>query len=276
MAGYLVTNAQPRGYALGFKDESRKEVTPERITTPQFYPLLWVLAERTYDEAVIISGNGEHTLGKKTFQKGSAFYTHQNAFAKQLLKKQNQFVVETIKLPGSSKAFLRVSIEVVPSDIPLYKRVEDETQGRIGEYLVDEYGSHIQDGYVLGSKLVHHVGTGHYAEAQREFGAAKIQTCRPAGTIVGGRLLSSISASFPVSGKIVVGTEYTNSTTRMLNIVVSTEDVDIKTALNVLIDDVVVVENKPINKTSRSFEFTVPVGSTYKLVYGSAGGLNEL
>ena len=193
MAGYLVTNAQPRGYALGFKDESRGSTTPERITTPQFYPLLWVLAQRTYDEAIIISGNGDHTLGKETLTKGSAYYTHQNAFLKKLIQKSNQCVVETIKLPGSSKAFLRISVEVAPSDIPVYRRIEDENVGQIGEYEVDDLGSYTQIGTILGSKLIHHTGVGFYSNDQKPFGKAAIKTCRPAGTMVGGQLLSSIT-----------------------------------------------------------------------------------
>lgn len=192
MAGYLVTNAQPRGYALGFKDESRGPAAPFRVTTPQFYPLMYVLAQRTYDDAIIISGNGEQTLGKETLKKGSAYYTHQNAFLKKLLRKSNQCVVETIKLPGSSKAFLRISVEVVPTDIPVYKRVEDENFGNIGEYEVNDLGSYIQQGTVLGSKLVHHVGTGLYSTAEKAFGAARIRTCRAAGAMVGTTQLSEI------------------------------------------------------------------------------------
>lgn len=192
MAGYLVNNAQPRGYALGFKDESRKETIPERVKTPQFYPLFYVLAQRTYDEAIVISGNGEQVLGKKTFEKGSPYYTHANAFVKKLLSKSNQFVVETIKLPGSSKAFLRISVEVVPSDIPVYERYSDETQGVIGSYVVNEYGGYTKLGTIRGSKLVHHTGTGLYQGIQKEFGRAQITQAHPAGTMRNGELLSSI------------------------------------------------------------------------------------
>ncbi len=193
MAGYLVQNAQPRGYALGIKDDSRGKPTPEKITSPQFFPIAFALAERSYDEAITLSGNGTHTLGAETFKKGSAYYTHQNAFIKKLQSKANQIVVETIKLPGSAKAFLRASIELIPTDIPQYKRVSDSNFGELGHYEVDEVGSRIPDGTIPGSKLVVHSGVANYLESQKGFGKAEIKTCRNAGTKVDGKLISSLT-----------------------------------------------------------------------------------
>lgn len=266
MAGYLVTNAQPRGYALGFKDESRGKKTPERITTPQFYPLMFPLAQRTYDVPIIISGNGEEVLGTETFKKGSAFYTHQNAFIKKLLKKSNQLIVETVKLPGSAKAFLRVSVEVVPTDIPVYQRVNDENNGRIGEYLVDEYGSYIQTGTIVGSKLVHHVGVGAYSSTQKEYGKARIRAGRNAGTTINGKLISSITVGDAVNGELVIGTQRTNTSGGILEVVAT-----IAEGTSTLVDLIVNGENVRtairLNADNPQIAFDVNAGDTFTLAY---------
>lgn len=267
MAGYLVNNAQPRGYALGFKDESRGKATLERITTPQFYPLMYILAPRTYDEAIIISGNGSDTLGKDALTKGSAFYTHQNAFLKKLLQKSNQVVVETIKLPGSAKAFLRISIEVVPTDIPVYQRVDDESVGSIGEYALDDLGSFIREGTLVGSKLVHHTGVGFYTNDQVEFGKARIRTCRAANTIVGGQLLSSISDGSATVGALTIGTLRTNSTGGLLEVVATIPNIAVDTTVDVEVNGEIVRSNVKLNEANPSITFAVAEDDDFRLVY---------
>lgn len=193
MAGYLVTNAQPRGYALGFKDESRGKQIAQPISSPQFFPLFYLLAERSYDEAITISGNRNQVLGATSFEKDSPYYTHANAFVKKLTSKANQLVVETIKLPGSAKAFLRLSVELIPTDIPQYERISDSNFGNVGEYAVDALGSRILKGTVRGSSLVLHNGTSNYLDSQKAFGEASIKTCRDPGAKVDGKLISSLT-----------------------------------------------------------------------------------
>ena len=196
MAGYLVNNAQPRGYSLGFKDESRSTETPAPITRPQFFPLMFVLGQRTYDNSVTISGNGEKVLGAKTFEKNSVFYTHQNAFLKKLIKLSNQAIVETIRLPGSAKAFFRLSVEVVSTDIDSYERVEDVLDGKLGAHIVDQYGARKPKAdKIRGSKLVLHVGTELYGADQKEFGKAAVRRCRDAYATKNGALISSLKGA---------------------------------------------------------------------------------
>ena len=193
MAGYLVKNAQPRGYALGIKDDSRSAPASEAITTPQFFPLFFTLAEKSYDEAITISGNRDQVLGKKSFKKDSPYYTHANAFVKKLTSKVNQLVVETIKLPGSAKAFLRVSVEVVPTDIPQYKRISDSTKGQIGQYEVDALGSRILEGTVRGTELVIRTGLVNAVGQECLFGGAVNKTCRAADALVDGKKISQLT-----------------------------------------------------------------------------------
>lgn len=193
MAGYLVNNAQPRGYSLGFKDESRSTESPAPITRPQFFPLMFVLGQRTYDQAITISGNGEKVLGAKTFEKNSVYYTHQNAFLKKLMKLSNQVIVETIRLPGSAKAFFRLSVEVISTDIDSYERVEDSLDGKLGAYVVDQYGARKPKAEkIRGTKLVLHVGTELYGADQKEFGKAAVRRCRDAYATKNGNLVSSL------------------------------------------------------------------------------------
>ena len=206
MAGYLVKNAQPRGYALGIKDDSRSAPASEAITTPQFFPLFFTLAEKSYDEAITISGNRDQVLGKKSFKKDSPYYTHANAFVKKLTSKVNQLVVETIKLPGSAKAFLRVSVEVVPTDIPQYKRISDSTKGQIGQYEVDALGSRILEGTVRGTELVIRTGLVNAVGQERLFGGAVNKTCRAADALVDGKKISQLTLD---DGKTVVSSSTT-------------------------------------------------------------------
>lgn len=193
MAGYLVKNAQPRGYALGIKDESRGTPVTEAISTPQFFPLFFLLAEKSYDAAITISGNREQALGRKTFKKDSAYYTHANAYVKKLTSKTNQLVVETIKLPGSAKAFLRVSVEVIPTDIPQYKRISDSTKGQVGQYEVDALGSRILEGTIRGTELVIHTGLVNAVGNEKLFGGAVVKTCRAADTMVADKKISQLT-----------------------------------------------------------------------------------
>ena len=193
MAGYLVKNAQPRGYALGIKDESRGKPVAEAISSPQFFPLFFILAEKSYEEAITISGNRDQALGKNSFKKDSPYYTHANAFVKKLTSKTNQLVVETIRLPGSAKAFLRVSVELVPTDIPQYKRISDSTRGVIGTYETDEMGSRILEGTVRGSSLVTQTGVNSYIGEQRAFGKAITKACRAPDAVVDGKKISQLT-----------------------------------------------------------------------------------
>ena len=141
MAGYLVTNGQPRGYPLGIKDESRGRDILTPITRPQFFPLFFILAQRTFDDAFTLNGASSELLGPETFNKDSVYYTHANAYVKSLLKKANQMIVETVKLPGATKAVLRFSVEVIPTDLDVYTRVSDENFGIVGDVTVDALGA---------------------------------------------------------------------------------------------------------------------------------------
>ena len=185
MAGYLVTNGQPRGYPLGIKDESRGRDILTPITRPQFFPLFFILAQRTFDDAFTLNGASSELLGPETFNKDSVYYTHANAYVKSLLKKANQMVVETVKLPGATKAVLRFSIEVIPTDLDVHTRVSDENFGIVGDVAVNALGARTVEDTIYGSKLVLHAGVHVYPVGeQREFGKAKIHQFRPAGQTV--------------------------------------------------------------------------------------------
>lgn len=185
MAGYLVTNGQPRGYPLGIKDESRGRDILTPITRPQFFPLFFILAQRTFDDAFTLNGASSELLGPETFNKDSVYYTHANAYVKSLLKKANQMIVETVKLPGATKAVLRFSVEVIPTDLDVYTRVSDEKFGIVGDVAVNALGARTVEDTIYGSKLVLHAGVHVYPVGeQREFGKAKIHQFRPAGQTV--------------------------------------------------------------------------------------------
>lgn len=104
----------PRIVLHGINDRSARAVPLEPEQLPQHLPAVFLLSEVSED-ITIASGTYLTTrYGTKSVNPKTPFYTHQTALAQHVLAEGNQVMVVPIKLPESSKATLRLSVEVIP------------------------------------------------------------------------------------------------------------------------------------------------------------------
>lgn len=191
MSGYLVQNAVPRGYALGIKDETRGAFIPEVRQVPQNLPLYFILAERTFAEAQWTTNNGAQIFGEKTFDKNSAYFTHANRFAADTIKLGNQCVLESVELEGSERALLRLSVEVIPTDITVYQRNAD------GSFVYQQSAGgpvKVVDRVVAGTRLVFHRGVEPFVGNARGFKKGNvIDNFRDGSVVIGTKALGELT-----------------------------------------------------------------------------------
>lgn len=183
MSGSIVKNAVPRGYALGIKDETRGAFIPEVRQVPQNLPLYFILAERTIPEGQWTTNNGAAVFGAKTFDKNSPYFTHANRFAADTIGLGNQCILESVELEGAAKAMLRVSVEVIPTDITVYKRNAD------GSFVYQQTAGgpvKVVDRVIAGTRLVLHRGIEPYVGTAKEFKKGNIIDNYRAGSVLSG------------------------------------------------------------------------------------------
>ena len=112
-----INKATPRAILLGTRDDSTGLLPLETEQLPQHLPLTFLMTE-TGEDMSIASGSALTALyGEKTFDPNSAFFNHQTVLAETVLARGNQVMVKPIKLPGSTRASIRLSVEPVATTI---------------------------------------------------------------------------------------------------------------------------------------------------------------
>lgn len=193
----------PRFQTTGIRDESRVPVTPQPEQIPQHLPEIFILAERGRLEPQLgISTAMVSHYGSSTFDINSPYYTHQTALASVITANGNNVMFKRLITNSAKKALLRLSLELVPCQLPVYARTSDggiryTEQGPLGVPVVTET--------INGYRAIWHLGTANYDADEKVYGQASIVETFRLGSIqnVGGT--KSLGVYKNAAGEDVVG-----------------------------------------------------------------------
>lgn len=145
-----IRNAAPRPILHGIRDLSGRPPVYDPEQLPTHLPHVYLLAERGPTVPTLTSGSEMMRLyGEKTFDFRSKFANHQTVLASVIAGEANQLMVQRV-VPHNANppATIRLSVDMVKDQIPLYQRTVD------GTFLLDEDGNKIPTGdTVEGYKL---------------------------------------------------------------------------------------------------------------------------
>jgi hypothetical protein len=182
-------SSEPRYELLGTKDDSTKQQLVEEITLPQHCPYGPLFAEWGTSQPTLFRGNGAIKMyGSDTFDVTSAYQTHQLPFLNKFNDNANATMFHRLIPPTATKSILRLSVEVIRTDTPIYVRNED---GSI-KYEYNSFNDRVPvvDRTVVGHRVIFHAGVEPYAvssdanQNKRSFGNAEIvRDFRPSTTV---------------------------------------------------------------------------------------------
>lgn len=134
-------SSMPQNISDGIRDKS----IPDPIMLPKQYathlPLWLILAKKGPTGRVVADGAvREQLFGTETFMPTSKFYNHQTHFSNIVNAQGNQGIYQRIVAENARKSMMRVWLDVMPKDIPLYERGSD------GKYKLDAAGNPIPTG----------------------------------------------------------------------------------------------------------------------------------
>lgn len=160
-------NSMPQNISDGFRDKS----VPDPILLPRRYathiPLWLIWAKKGPLGRVMADGAvREQLYGTETFMEGSKYFTHQTLFSNHVNSKGNQGIYQRLVAPNAKKAGLRLSLDVLKTQVPTYQTGSD------GKYLLDELGDPIPTGQKIPGVMVKLVRSPIDAASGGEFGQA--------------------------------------------------------------------------------------------------------
>lgn len=144
----------PRMISQGFRDTSGRVVTLPPVIAPTYVPLVFLLAEKgDYKPRLVSAPEGYIRYGVKTFEKASKYYTHQTELATITFAEGTPILALRVPVEDSSKATLRLSAELIRSDVndydDGYRIVWHATQIPNGQYKAGEIDSSFRNGNLL-------------------------------------------------------------------------------------------------------------------------------
>lgn len=187
------TTSTPGGNSLGTQDNSRVFIPAEPKQSSMTLTLIPILAKKGQGKATIVTTGAANLYGAETFQKDSPYFTHAN----KLLAKNSSLgvpaLVKRIIPEGAKKALLRVSLEIIATDLPLYDRNSD---GSIKSSVDLDTGivTPVVLGTIKGTRGIIHVGVGGYVGEAQTFKLGNIvDDYRDGSFLVGGKFLGEIT-----------------------------------------------------------------------------------
>lgn len=192
--------ATPKAILKGIRDLSKRALVPAPEQIPTNLPQVFLLAERGPAWPQVVIGDAFTSLyGDKTLDLQSKYANHQTVLATTMMKNGNSLLVQRIVPPGAKKALLRLSVEVIRTQVTKYQRDPDT-----GHYLYDAEGNPKPEmtgptgsqvpATVEGYRVIPHIGVEHYSVGggpgnlpnQQLFGNAKAHELRLGDTSTGG------------------------------------------------------------------------------------------
>ncbi|BDH16618.1 MAG: hypothetical protein [Bacteriophage sp.] len=156
-----IYTSTPRQYALGVKDESVRSVDIEAISLPQHLPWVPLFAPTGDGVPTVLRGNGAiKKYGSDAFDVTSKYATHFTPFMNKFIDVTNPMLMQRLIPADATKAMLRVSVEAIPNEMPVYERNDD---GSI-KYTANDYNERLPTvkTTIVGTRLVVHVGVTGY------------------------------------------------------------------------------------------------------------------
>lgn len=147
--------ATPRAILNGIADGSGRDISSVDEKLPGHLPLLFIMSQRGPDTVEYVEYDGPARIyGSKSFVEGSEYFTHQTNLLKRFLKNSNAVMVQRIVPPGATKAMIRLSVELIPTELPEYVFNPDGTI----QYELDEHGfsKAKTNGTFIGTRVIWH------------------------------------------------------------------------------------------------------------------------
>ena len=189
----FATTSTPGGKSYGTQDNSRRSIPADPITASMTTGLVGILAERGRGDVTLTTTSANILYGNKTFDKDSAFYHHSTELLSELAGLGIPLFVKRFIPEGATKAMLRVSIELIATDLPNYERNSDGTIKQTVDPMTG-IATSVTNGTVQGTRAVIHVGVGQFAPENRQFARANIMDDFREGSIaVNGKFLGEIT-----------------------------------------------------------------------------------
>ena len=189
----FATTSTPGGKSYGTQDNSRRPIPADPITASMTTGLVGILAERGRGDVTLTTTSANILYGNKTFDKDSAFYHHSTEFLSAMAGLGIPMFVKRFIPEGATKAMLRVSLELIATDLPNYVRNSDGTIKQTVDPITG-VATAVTNGTVQGTRAVIHVGVSQFAPENRKFAAANIMDdFRDGSVAVNGKFLSEIT-----------------------------------------------------------------------------------
>ena len=189
----FATTSTPGGKSYGTQDNSRRSIPADPITASMTTGLVGILAERGRGDVTLTTTSANILYGNKTFDKDSAFYHHSTELLSELAGLGIPLFVKRFIPEGATKAMLRVSIELITTDLPNYERNSDGTIKQTVDPMTG-IATSVTNGTVQGTRAIIHVGVGQFAPENRQFARANIMDDFREGSIaVNGKFLGEIT-----------------------------------------------------------------------------------
>lgn len=189
----FATTSTPGGKSYGTQDNSRRSIPADPITASMTTGLVGILAERGRGDVTLTTTSANILYGNKTFDKDSAFYHHSTELLSGMAGLGIPLFVKRFIPEGATKAMLRVSIELIATDLPNYERNSDGTIKQTVDPMTG-IATSVTNGTVQGTRAIIHVGVGQFAPENRQFARANIMDdFRDGSLAVNGKFLGEIT-----------------------------------------------------------------------------------
>lgn len=140
-----IVSGTPRIYRTGINDKSRRTLSANREQIPTFLAKVFGYAKTGPLDPNLVVGDGRTLLyGAESFDERSKYATHATVLSNTLNKKGNiQMFQRVVPDDAGPKSTIRLSIDLLPTQVPEYERNADGSIVRTDDGLPKETGQKI-------------------------------------------------------------------------------------------------------------------------------------
>lgn len=135
-----IPNATPLSYNLGFRDDSRRQLSPQPLSLPSHRPKVFGFYRKgkVGKNHLVVGDSRSMIYGVESFDPQSPYYNHATVFANIFNKNGNAVLMERV-LPDDAAppAAMRLSLDLLETQVQDYERNID------GTYKIDVQGNKI-------------------------------------------------------------------------------------------------------------------------------------
>lgn len=134
-------NSAPQLILNGFDDQSTRLQVAEAEPLPMHLPLFYTFAQRGPTTPQLVSGASlVNTYGDKTLDYRGPYATHATPFIRVANEAANAMLMVRLEPVGAAVATLRIGLDVLPKELPVYERDSN------GFYVRDNEGALVETG----------------------------------------------------------------------------------------------------------------------------------